>query len=100
MKTENTQPYISPGVRMSELETVKAETFIQRIARNVAWYALRIARPEYFSEGFTGSMMHVVAIKNREKVATFMHYAELQQGCEERFGDRPPVPLENYIFRG
>jgi hypothetical protein len=92
-------PYYSQSISIRELETVKAETLIQRVARNVAWYALRIARPEYCNT-YEVTLFRFVNIKGRQRLATHLHCDELLQSRKEQFGDTPPVPLHHVIFRG
>ncbi|MGQ3662095.1 hypothetical protein [Citrobacter braakii] len=90
--------YYNPSIRMHELETVKAETLIQRIARNIAWYALRVARPEYCN-AYAAVTFKFINIEGRQKLATHVHCDELTVSHKEHFGDTPPVPACNVIFR-
>ncbi|MDH1321159.1 hypothetical protein N5C39_22570 [Enterobacter bugandensis] len=81
------------------LATVEAETLIQRIARNVAWYALRVARPEYL-KAFKSAHLTYVNIRDPEKVREFVRYVELQQSSEADPAKKVPAPLHHVIFRG
>ncbi len=81
------------------LATTEAETLIQRIARNVAWYALRIARPGYL-KAYPSVMFTYVNKTSPQEVSEYVHWMELQQSADKRPGDNPPVPLHHVIFRG
>ncbi|CAD6036614.1 hypothetical protein [Escherichia coli] len=81
----------------TQLKTVENETFIQRIARNVAWYAFRIARPSYVQD-YSSVPVTFICIKNREWVRAL----EMLQGTEGGMPLNPEkaVPLYHVIFRG
>lgn len=85
--------------RPEPLKTVMAETLIQRIARNVAWYALRIARPEYL-KAHSAAYLTFVSITDIDKAREWVRCIELQQSSDKRYGDNPPVPVHHVIFRG
>lgn len=76
-----------------QLQTVMTETVIQRIARNIAWYALRIARPEYASR-YHLMPFSVVFLKDRERVK------EIVAAKEADRGDGVQVPARYVIFPG
>ncbi|MGK0735913.1 hypothetical protein ACSFCX_10240 [Yokenella regensburgei] len=82
------------------LATVEAETLIQRIARNVAWYALRIARPGYL-KAHSSAPLTFVSIADTDKAREWVHWLELQQSKNgDKSQDDKPVPLHYVIFRG
>ncbi|ECC8734507.1 hypothetical protein O4O00_16430 [Citrobacter sedlakii] len=85
----------------TQLKTVENETFIQRLARNVAWYAFRIARPSYVRD-YSAVPVTFVCIKNRDEAAEWVRTLEMQQGTESDMPLDPEktVPLHHVIFRG
>jgi len=82
-----------------QLVTIEHETLIQRIARNIAWYALRVARPDYL-KSFKSAHLTYVNVRDPEKVRAFVHYIELQQSDEAIGAAKVPAPLHHVIFRG
>lgn len=86
------------------LKTLEAETLIQRIARNVAWYAIRLTLHQHLVDGHVGSTLLFVNIKDKEKVADHVRWMELEQGQALENGKEidysKAQPLLNVIFRG
>lgn len=85
--------------RKQKIDTIVSETMIQRIARNIAWYALRVARPGYLGM-FTSCPLTYVSITDPKKARDYVHALELMQSSDQQYGDKPPVPLHHVIFRG
>ncbi len=77
------------------LQTVMAETMIQRIARNIAWHALRIARPHLFER--KSQLISLVCLSDAHEARQWVHAMEAH---DPDVGERPPVPLGHVIFRG
>lgn len=79
----------------NQLQTVMAETMIQRIARNIAWHALRIARPHLFEH-----KSHPISLVCLSDAHESREWVRVMETHDHDVGERPPVPLGHVIFRG
>ena len=83
------------STKKPQLKTTETETLIQRIARNVAWHALRIARPHLFKH--KSHPISLVCLSDACEARQWVHVMETH---DPNVGERPPVPLGHVIFRG
>ncbi|HGH3389018.1 TPA: hypothetical protein ACJIKV_003682 [Citrobacter freundii] len=86
------------------LKTLEAETLLQRIARNVAWHAIRLSLHRQLVDEHVGLTLLFVNIKDKEKAADHVRWLELEQGQALEYGKEidysKAQPLLNVIFRG
>ena len=88
------------------LKTLEGETLLQRIARNVAWYAIRLSLHRHLVNGYPSSTLLFINIKDKEIAAEHFRWMELAQGqaLDIEYGDEidysKAQPLRHVIFRG
>lgn len=82
-----------------KLVTLEHETLVQRIARNIAWYALRIARPSY-TNAYKSAIFYHLSTRDPRETEKLVQYHELLQADEIDGEEKIPVPVHHVIFRG
>ncbi|EHW5648810.1 hypothetical protein K2814_000080 [Escherichia coli] len=88
------------------LKTLEGEALLQRIARNVAWYAIRLSLHRHLVNGYPSSTLLFINIKDKEKAAEHIRWMELAQGqaldieYDDEIDYSKAQPLRHVIFRG
>ncbi|MFZ4218697.1 hypothetical protein ACEV6Q_12665 [Enterobacter ludwigii] len=85
-----------------QLKTIEAESVVQCIARNIAWYAFRIARRSYCDAYQVVTVLAVTTL-DKDKHREIVHRQEMihgAQGDSDNLDPENTVPLHHVLFRG